>query len=46
MAGFTSREVRLKSRPVGLPKAGDFEVASVDLGAPGPGEPGFTAPTQ
>ena len=38
MGGFTSREVRLKSRPVGLPKAGDFEVASVDLGAPGQGE--------
>lgn len=38
MAGFTSREVRLKSRPVGLPKAGDFEVASVDLAAPAAGE--------
>jgi NADPH-dependent curcumin reductase CurA len=36
MAGFTSREVRLKSRPVGMPKVTDFEVASVDL--PGPGE--------
>ncbi|MDO9486828.1 MAG: NADP-dependent oxidoreductase [Sphingomonadaceae bacterium] len=38
MAGFTSREVRLKSRPVGLPKSGDFEVASVELAAPGAGE--------
>jgi NADPH-dependent curcumin reductase CurA len=38
MAGFTSREVRLKSRPVGMPKAGDFEVASIDLGAPGDGQ--------
>jgi NADPH-dependent curcumin reductase CurA len=38
MAGFTSREVRLKSRPVGMPKAGDFEVASVELPAPGDGQ--------
>ena len=38
MAGFKSREVRLKSRPVGMPKAGDFEVASVDLAAPGDGQ--------
>ena len=38
MAGFTSREVRLKSRPVGMPKAADFEVASVDLPAPGDGQ--------
>ena len=38
MAGFTSREVRLKSRPVGMPKATDFEVASVDLAAPGDGQ--------
>ena len=34
----TSREIRLKSRPVGLPKASDFELASVDLPAPGDGE--------
>jgi NADPH-dependent curcumin reductase CurA len=38
MAGFKSREVRLRSRPVGMPKSGDFEVASVDLSAPGEGE--------
>jgi NADPH-dependent curcumin reductase CurA len=35
---LTSREVRLKSRPQGLPTAGNFEIASVDLPAPGPGE--------
>jgi NADPH-dependent curcumin reductase CurA len=34
----TSREVRLKSRPEGLPTAANFEVASVELPAPGPGE--------
>jgi hypothetical protein len=34
----TSREVRLKSRPVGVPTAANFEVASVSLPAPGPGE--------
>lgn len=33
-----SREVRLKSRPEGLPTADNFEVATVDLPAPGPGE--------
>ena len=33
-----SREIRLKSRPVGMPTAANFEVASVDLAAPGPGE--------
>lgn len=38
MAGFTSREVRLKSRPVGMPKAADFEVASVDLPPPADGQ--------
>ncbi len=38
MAGFTSREVRLKARPVGLPKDSDFELASVELGAPGDGQ--------
>jgi len=38
MTGFTSREVRLKSRPVGLPTADNFELASVELGAPGEGE--------
>ena len=34
----TSREVRLKSRPTGVPTAANFEVASVTLPAPGPGE--------
>ena len=34
----TSREVRLKRRPVGMPKPDDFELATVEVGAPGPGE--------
>ncbi|MGE5567285.1 MAG: NADP-dependent oxidoreductase [Parcubacteria group bacterium] len=34
----TSREVRLKSRPEGMPQPGNFEVASVDLPDPGAGE--------
>ena len=34
----TSREIRLKSRPVGLPTAANFELASVDVPAPGAGE--------
>ena len=33
-----SREVRLKSRPVGLPSPETFELASVDVPEPGPGE--------
>jgi NADPH-dependent curcumin reductase CurA len=33
-----SREIRLKSRPVGTPTAENFELASVTLPAPGPGE--------
>ncbi len=33
-----SREIRLKSRPVGMPAADNFEVASVDVAAPGAGE--------
>jgi len=33
-----SREIRLKSRPVGMPKAENFELASVDVGDPGAGE--------
>ncbi|MBI1187375.1 MAG: zinc-binding dehydrogenase [Alphaproteobacteria bacterium] len=32
-----AREVRLKSRPVGLPSPENFEVAEVDVPAPGPG---------
>ena len=34
----TSREIRLKSRPDGMPKASDFELATVDVAAPGAGE--------
>jgi NADPH-dependent curcumin reductase CurA len=34
----TSREIRLKSRPVGMPVAENFELAAVELPAPGPGE--------
>ncbi|GGE17418.1 NADP-dependent oxidoreductase [Polymorphobacter glacialis] len=33
-----SREIRLKSRPDGLPSAANFEVATVDVAAPGAGE--------
>ena len=33
----TSREIRLKSRPVGTPVAENFELASVELPAPGAG---------
>ncbi|MDP1736336.1 MAG: NADP-dependent oxidoreductase [Caulobacter sp.] len=33
-----SREIRLKSRPVGVPTADNFELASVTLPAPGAGE--------
>jgi NADPH-dependent curcumin reductase CurA len=34
----TSREIRLKSRPVGVPTADNFDLATVELPAPGPGE--------
>ncbi len=34
----TSREIRLKSRPVGLPEATNFELATVELPVPGAGE--------
>ncbi|MES2035775.1 MAG: NADP-dependent oxidoreductase [Pseudomonadota bacterium] len=34
----TSREIRLKSRPVGTPVADNFELATVELPAPGAGE--------
>jgi NADPH-dependent curcumin reductase CurA len=34
----TSREIRLKNRPVGKPKPDDFELATVDVPAPGPGQ--------
>jgi NADPH-dependent curcumin reductase CurA len=33
-----AREIRLKSRPVGLPEASNFEVATVDVAEPGAGE--------
>ena len=33
-----SREIRLKSRPVGVPTADNFELATVELPAPGAGE--------
>ena len=33
-----AREVRLKSRPLGMPDASNFEVVSVTLPDPGPGE--------
>ena len=38
MAGFTSREIRLKQRPNGEPTPADFEQGSVELAAPGAGE--------
>ena len=34
----TSREIRLKSRPVGMPGPANFEVATVTLPDPGPGQ--------
>ena len=34
----TSREIRLKSRPVGVPTTANFELATVDLPDPGPGQ--------
>lgn len=34
----TSREIRLKSRPVGMPEASNFELATVELPQPGAGE--------
>src|ERR1700760_124172 len=34
----TVREIRLKSRPTGLPTPDTFEMATVELPAPGPGE--------
>jgi NADPH-dependent curcumin reductase CurA len=34
----TSREVRLKSRPEGMPTEANFEIASIELPAPGAGE--------
>jgi hypothetical protein len=33
-----SREIRLKSRPTGMPTADNFELATIDLADPGPGQ--------
>ena len=38
MAGIVSREVRLKRRPVGLPRESDFEVVEVKISEPKKGE--------
>ncbi|HXB66854.1 MAG TPA: NADP-dependent oxidoreductase [Candidatus Acidoferrales bacterium] len=38
MSEWTSKEVRLKSRPSGLPQEADFEVAAVALAQPDDGE--------
>lgn len=38
MSENVSREVRLKTRPVGLPKESDFELAEVTVAAPGENE--------
>lgn len=38
MSERVSREIRLKTRPVGLPQESDFELAEVDVGAPAEGE--------
>ena len=35
---LTSREIRLKSRPVGMPRAENFELAAVSVPDPAPGE--------
>ncbi|MBX3511793.1 MAG: hypothetical protein KF700_11375, partial [Hyphomonadaceae bacterium] len=33
-----TREIHLRSRPVGMPEAGNFAIAEVELRDPGPGE--------
>src|ERR1700744_6109948 len=38
MSSEKSREIRLKSRPIGMPKASDFELAETDIPTPGPGQ--------
>ena len=38
MTSTTSTEIRLKSRPVGMPTAANFDVATADVAAPGAGE--------
>src|SRR4030088_746028 len=35
---ITSREIRLKSRPAGMPSADNFELATVSVPHPAPGE--------
>ena len=34
----TSREIRLKSRPIGMPSAENFDLATVTVPDPAPGE--------
>ncbi|MEN6541872.1 NADP-dependent oxidoreductase [Parvibaculum sp.] len=38
MSNLVSKEIRLKSRPVGAPKPSDFELATTEVGQPGEGE--------
>lgn len=38
MSSTTSREIRLKSRPIGMPTADNFELATVSLPAPSEGQ--------
>jgi NADPH-dependent curcumin reductase CurA len=38
MTTLTSREIHLKQRPNGVPTAADFELATVSVPAPGPGQ--------
>ncbi|SPJ14089.1 putative NADP-dependent oxidoreductase YfmJ [Syntrophobacter sp. SbD2] len=38
MAQFTSREIRLKKRPVGMPSEDDFELVEAKIPEPGKGE--------
>src|SRR6202012_2608951 len=38
MSSEKSREIPLKSRPIGMPKASDFELAETDIPTPGPGQ--------
>ncbi|MBW1785926.1 MAG: NADP-dependent oxidoreductase [Deltaproteobacteria bacterium] len=38
MSRLTSREIRLKSRPEGMPKPEDFEMAEVEVPEPGEGQ--------
>ena len=38
MSNLVSKEIRLKSRPVGMPKDSDFDLASTEVKQPGAGE--------